>query len=301
MKASGVENRTAINATFTDAFYLATPPSPDTQQILSDSEVPACAVFFRRVNATFPGSDTSLASATGTCASAMHQGCIDALTRRASQLDVGNSSSSEAVCARLQAEFEQNLDAECAQYAYGLDAWQDVSVLCKRHCRFKQFSWGANDDYFSFLLLAIAGRVPITTEQNTSSNCWPILPKADDLTLIGEFGNFVSLHKHLDYLKLQQGILADVLYEKSNFDENTDSAMLYEMTPILSVFYPGGGNEGDSLVSSAEAQLTCLKVVQQSYGEPQTPPSKGSAPRSMLMSIEVLMGAACISLATLLL
>lgn len=85
-------------------------------------------MFFRRVNATFPGG--AAASATGTCANALRQDCIDALTRRAAQLDAGDAVAQD-VCAKLQAEFEKTLDGECAEYAYGQDKWQDVSSQCE--------------------------------------------------------------------------------------------------------------------------------------------------------------------------
>lgn len=78
------------------------------------------------------------------------------------------------------------------------------------------------------------------------------------------------------------------LPQKTELNVDNDNANSYELTPILSVFYPGNG----SIVSSPQAQLTCLKVVGPS--EDLDTFSTGLAPKAVAVSFtRVLVGVAC--------
>jgi len=46
---------------------------------------------------------------------------------------------------------------------------------------------------------------------------------------------------------------------QGNNDASTLVKNFFSITPILTVFFPGGGNS--SLVSQPEAQLTCVKAI----------------------------------------
>lgn len=78
--------------------------------------------------------------------------------------------------------------------------------------------------------------------------------------------------------------------KKSEFNDSTEPDFLYELTPVLSVFYPSDNDRAAS--SPGEAQLTCLKVVQQGVGA-NVPPSEGLASiPTWPMSRKVLVGVA---------
>lgn len=124
VKGSYIDNSHASdNVTYFDNFYLATPQG----QSLGGDDSKACALFFRRFNASFPGPIGEAAFSTGTCPDAIQQSCIDALTKRAAALDVANETDA---CGALQQAFESNLDSECSQYAFGAP-WQDLNAQCE--------------------------------------------------------------------------------------------------------------------------------------------------------------------------
>ncbi|KAK3303633.1 uncharacterized protein B0T15DRAFT_439329 [Chaetomium strumarium] len=77
---------------------------------------------------------------------------------------------------------------------------------------------------------------PISGQQNSTSDCWPVLPKSDDLRLI-------------------DSVTAIGDYNASSVMEN----VLFSLTPILTVFFPGNGSS--NLVSQSEAYLTCVRPI----------------------------------------
>lgn len=124
VKGSYIDNsQVPANVTYFDNFYLATPQG----QSLGGSDSKACALFFRRFDAAFSVPLTETPDATGTCPDAIQQSCIDALTKRATDLDVANETDA---CGALQRAFETNLDSECSQYALG-DSWQSLNAECE--------------------------------------------------------------------------------------------------------------------------------------------------------------------------
>ncbi|BDD60335.1 hypothetical protein MPDQ_000432 [Monascus purpureus] len=75
---------------------------------------------------------------------------------------------------------------------------------------------------------------PISELQNSSSDCWPVLPKSHNLAMIGmdtALGNYTL-----------EGNLAEV----------------YKITPVLTVFF---SKRDGGLVDGTSAQLTCLNVI----------------------------------------
>lgn len=106
------------NSTNVDVFYLGAPANVSW----GNEGTQACAVFFRQVNATFPGQDSG--TATGTCASAMQQSCINALTSRAKNLTVDTG---KDPCGALQQEFTSNFDDVCSLYTTN-NKWQSLSA-----------------------------------------------------------------------------------------------------------------------------------------------------------------------------
>lgn len=77
---------------------------------------------------------------------------------------------------------------------------------------------------------------PLTKKQNSTSNCYPTLPKTNDLTR--EFSFNIS---------------------SSYFVNETAPAILGE-TPLLTMFWSKDGDD-DSSIENADAQLTCLRPI----------------------------------------
>jgi hypothetical protein len=95
---------------------------------------------------------------------------------------------------------------------------------------------------------------PISGQQNSTSDCWPILPKSDDLTFVASTNTTVSPSQSPPHSS-QQGLT----HFQGNYDGSAVVKNFFSVTPILTVFFPGNGN--GSLVSRPEAQLTCLKAM----------------------------------------
>ncbi|KAH8602513.1 hypothetical protein B0O99DRAFT_302 [Bisporella sp. PMI_857] len=194
--------------TFHKSFYLGTPPDKDL------NGTGACALFFEKVQnlRAFDGIPDYTVSQ-GTCQNALGDQCVNALTKRARELDLSGLRSAEA-CTKLQATFQENMDDACKVYATATK-WEGISVLP---------------------LSGPDASGPITPDQNSTSNCWPILPKQYNLTPV------TSTSTQGDYM------------------ENTTHAILFGVTPILTLFYPGNG----SLLAQPESQLTCMKIIRNS-------------------------------------
>lgn len=77
---------------------------------------------------------------------------------------------------------------------------------------------------------------PLTQAENSTSNCYPTLPKSNSLTHIAAFNTTGT------------ALVASVVKN------------LFSITPILTVFFSENGTNA-SLLHQPEAQLTCLKPV----------------------------------------
>ncbi|KAJ3561539.1 hypothetical protein NPX13_g8908 [Xylaria arbuscula] len=198
-------------STFHSAFYLGTSPDLDLE------DTGACAVLFHGIETalSFDSTNGSEETAQGTCSDAIGSSCVTALVDRAKKLlgSFGDDtpSSSEA-CAKLQEDLEKNIDDACQRVTKG-SRWTNLTSI------------------------ALSGKgapQPLSGDKNSSSTCWPVLPKENQLTLAS------------DYQK-----------NGSDYAEDIGDAM-YAITPILTLFFPTGN---DSVVSEADASLSCLKVV----------------------------------------
>ncbi|KAK6949299.1 hypothetical protein Daesc_009374 [Daldinia eschscholtzii] len=196
---------------FQNTFYLGTPPD-----LQLNNSTGACAVFLHGAskNLAFPGENSEPAQ--GTCADAMGSSCVDALVSRARNLVNGYNSGDEKlsvseVCSRLQEDLEDSNDEACAKISQG--------------------HWS---NFTSTTLTGEDAPKPITQQQNSSSNCWPIIPKQDDLTLVSKYN-----------------------YTGGEYASELEKAM-FAITPIITVFYSAGDG---SLVTETEASLSCIKVV----------------------------------------
>ncbi|KAK4677393.1 hypothetical protein QC764_405780 [Podospora pseudoanserina] len=145
---------------YDQSFYLGTP--------LGVRLPASCAVFFNKVSDRVRFGDDDPKRSKGTCNQAMTDGCINALIKRALEVDLSGNDT----CEKLQTEFLGNLDSECASFATG-NNWVDVTAVD---------------------LVGDGSPQPIDSHKNASSDCWPTSPKNNDLRLVhstnstGDFG-----------------------------------------------------------------------------------------------------------------
>lgn len=204
------------NRTFDKSFYLGTPSN------FSLDGTGACALFFTHVSdrVMFGEKSDDVSTTQGTCAEALSDDCVEALISHAEGFNVTGDSTNEDTCKKLQKDFEDNFDKACGSFADG-KTWVNLKYTT---------------------LSGSGGVEPISAENKTSSECWPIVPKADNLSFVR------SIETTGDYL-------ADTLSEE-----------YYGITPILTFFFPGDSK----LVSKTTAQLTCMKTIGTSDGTNST-------------------------------
>lgn len=221
---------------FTSVYYLGAPSNLDV------SELAGCAVVFNNPPPKhFPGGDngTDVEASQGTCSDVIEQRCIDTLTAQARKI-TGNSTSS---CSVLESELKQSAFEECRDFA------------------------GSGAGLGNFTVWELSDLSPINSSQNSSSDCWPVTPKSDNLV---EIGSDVALGNNTAAANLQQ---------------------VYKITPVLTAFF------GQSqLVNKTTAQLTCLKVVTEEHPDDADDGSKNAAAPLMIN----LLGVGVAAFATLL-
>ncbi|KAK0646752.1 hypothetical protein B0T16DRAFT_458637 [Cercophora newfieldiana] len=211
------------NRTFIKDFYLASDPGSD----LSDGNtVGACALFFTKINdgVGFRGDEKI-----GTCANALSERCVEKMVQTAEAAEISGMEGAEA-CDALQKAFEGKVvDDECLHVAGG--TWTGVEVKA---------------------LTGPGAPSPITPEQNSTSNCWPVSPNSYSLISV------MRISTTGDYY-LSTGI-----------------RNLLNIVPVLTVFYPRGN--GSSIAAlKPEAQLACLKAIEESVESNLTMKSNGAA------------------------
>ncbi|KAI3322530.1 hypothetical protein HD806DRAFT_128338 [Xylariaceae sp. AK1471] len=198
------------NRTFQSSFFLGMPPD------LKLRDTGACSVFLHGVSASLSFGDdgADVETSQGTCANAMGSECVDALLERARDFfnDTKTSNNSDAdLCSALQDDLHQNMDDACLRVSKG--SWTNLT---------------------STALTGNDSPQPISAADNSTSTCWPVLPKQYQLTNVADH--------------IVQGTLLVADAEKAQF----------AITPIITVFYPSGDG---SIVSTVDASLTCAKVV----------------------------------------
>ncbi|KAI1115296.1 hypothetical protein F5Y14DRAFT_410827 [Nemania sp. NC0429] len=198
------------NRTFQNSFYLGSPPDLELRG------TGACSVFLHGVSASlaFGGDEGRNETSQGTCADAMGSECVSALLDRAKSFfqDPANDNTSNTNrCSALQEHLHNNVDGPCLRISGG--SWTNLS------------STGLTGD---------GSPQPISQEDNSTSTCWPVLPKQNQLT-------------HVTDYTVPGTLLA----------KDAETALL-AITPILTVFYPA---REESVVRDVDASLTCVKVL----------------------------------------
>ncbi|KAI0490981.1 hypothetical protein F4859DRAFT_30051 [Xylaria cf. heliscus] len=159
--------------TFHSAFYFGTSPDLDLET------TGACAVLLHGVETALSfGTDVPKETAQGTCFDAMGSDCVNALLDRARKvLDtflflnnthsgdfLNNSRFGRVACATLQDDLSKNMDDACLPISKG--SWTNLN---------------------STVLSRKGAAQPISGDKNSSSTCWPVLPKENQLTLVSEY------------------------------------------------------------------------------------------------------------------
>ncbi|KAM0415645.1 hypothetical protein ACHAPT_013417 [Fusarium lateritium] len=194
----GVNITSASANIFTSVYYLGTPED------VSLDEVHGCAVILH----DSPQKEFTL-NGTHTCAEVISQRCIDALQDRASKVAEGNS---KELCKALKEDLE---DAD-------IDACEHLT--------------GGGKGIGKISVKDLSGLENIEGSRNSSSDCWPILPKSANL--------------------------AEIFIEVNDFEgglnESTAYPELHRITPLLTLFVKGKGNE--SIVDETVSRLSCIKI-----------------------------------------
>lgn len=156
ISASGRKDSSPDDETlpFTSVYYLGAPSSLDIDDLAG------CAVIFNDPPPKhFPGggNGTDVEASHGTCADVIDAKCIDTLTSRAARSVTGNGTS----CSALESELRRNPVDECRDFA------------------------GSGAGLGKFTVRELADLSPLSSSQNSSSDCWPIAPKSDNLVEIG--------------------------------------------------------------------------------------------------------------------
>ncbi|GAP85846.1 putative vacuolar sorting protein VPS1 dynamin [Rosellinia necatrix] len=198
------------NRTFQSTFFLGSPPE------FKLDGTGACSVFLHGVSASLSFGDDhgKNETAQGTCDDAMGSECVSALIDQAKRFfkaSENNNSSDASRCSAMRDHLYENMDNACSRISQG--SWTNLSST------------------------ALTGRnspQPIPAEKNSTSTCWPVLPKQNRLTNVAS------------YTVLGTDFIGDA------------QAALVAITPILTVFYP---TKDGSVVDDIDASLTCVKVM----------------------------------------
>ncbi|KAI0967139.1 hypothetical protein F4678DRAFT_483263 [Xylaria arbuscula] len=192
------------------SFYLGTPPN------FNLTGTGACSVFLNGIS-----SRLSFTSKTGywTCSDAMNPTCVNSLIKMAKIIvsGFGSSTPSADACSKLQESLLKDLDQSCLALTNGLIN-----------------PWFNNLD-----AIPLSGTKnvpqPITSEQNSTSTCWPVLPKQNGLSLVNDYS--VNL--------------------KIDAPEEIGAAF-FAVTPILTVLYP---LTDKSIITEPDVSMSCLKIM----------------------------------------
>ncbi|KAJ4329422.1 hypothetical protein N0V84_000056 [Fusarium piperis] len=197
----GAEQDSSVSPTLEKNFYLGAPPETNF------SDVTACAIFFRNVSRVVSFQGYSRTSQ-GTCEDAMSKNCVAALNKQAAAVDVEGLSAKDA-CTKVKDELLETMDPDC-------------------------YSWARDRDWNNITAVPLSGPdapKPISREENSTSNCWPVSPKNYSLIKVESY-----------------------VVDRTR-DEDDESAN--RVVPILTVFFPGDSDT----IPEPESQMNCIKTV----------------------------------------
>lgn len=200
---------TTYNRTVTRSFYLGTPPSLNlTSSTLTHRGCAISIVSPDRGAYQFYSKGAPQYANEASCAGALGENCIDDLTGRVDELARSNAGADTySFCANIGEGLQANPPLSC--YIRG----QRIEAVA---------------------LTGSSARQSIVEQENGSSNCWPTLPKTNELTKIFEYD-------HVAYLD--------------------DTVPWLGYNPLITVFQATENQTGASLDDSVDIQLACMKIV----------------------------------------
>ncbi|KAF7540632.1 hypothetical protein G7054_g1252 [Neopestalotiopsis clavispora] len=190
---------------YRSVYYLGAPEGQDLDGL------EGCAIFFPHDGGRqFDGSKRS--SNQGTCQDIYEPTCIDDLTQEALALWENSTATGDDRCTSVRDALAEADLPSCVDFTGD--------------------GQGLGSD---FTVQSLSGLSPITGDQNSSSDCWPITPKTDNLFEISED---TALNG----------------YNASNFDDE-----VYKISRVLTLL--------SSSTNDTSSQLTCVKVVAKEVAE----------------------------------
>lgn len=159
---TGISLIKAVNAStygkseFRTVYYLGTPPDLDL------GGLEGCAVFFHDSAALFKPEGEDVRATRGVCRDVIEHECIDELPKQArnSVSDWNKEPSTEHPCKALRDDLWDS----------PVDGCGDMS--------------GDGLGIGRIAVVSLGDLSPISKIQNESSNCWPVVPKSNDLTVL---------------------------------------------------------------------------------------------------------------------
>ncbi|RSL40114.1 hypothetical protein CEP53_013581 [Fusarium sp. AF-6] len=222
----GADQDSSVSPTFEKNFYLGAPPETDF------SDVTACAIFFRNVSGAV-GFQGSSRTSQGTCEDAMSKDCVAALNKQAAAVDVEGLSAKDA-CDKVKDELLENMDPDC-------------------------YSWARDRDWNNITAVRPDAPKPISREENSTSNCWPVSPKNYSLTKVESY-----------------------VVDRTGEDDNESAN---SVVPILTVFFPGDSDT----IPEPESHMNCIKTVVNPDMEFDDENGSGAPDMSMVFSLWALL------------
>jgi len=203
---SGLQSTIESNErTVTRSFYIGTPEKLDLTS--SDLSFKGCAIFvISPETGAYQVYDQGAPQYvnTASCVGSMGETCVSNLTARAGQLARSSSGSDAGTfCRDIADGLRENAPSSC----YILSQKPRIEAVA---------------------LTGSTAPKPIASGENSTSNCWPTLPKTNELTKVFEYDHVAGLNETVPWLGY---------------------------TPLLTVY---SGNETDFDV---EVDLACMKIV----------------------------------------
>ncbi|KAI8719738.1 hypothetical protein NCS52_00755400 [Fusarium sp. LHS14.1] len=183
---------------FTSVYYLGTPED------VSLDEVQGCAVILHD-----PPQDTFDEVGSHECAEVMGQRCVDAIQERATKIAKGKL---KDLCNTLLEDLQKA----------DIDACNNLT--------------GEGKGIGKISIKDLSKLENIDGSRNSSSDCWPILPKSANLA-----------EMFTEFVEFEGGLNASTAYPELN-----------RITPLLTLFVKGSGK--DSIVNETVSRLSCIKI-----------------------------------------
>jgi hypothetical protein len=216
----GVANYDHINSSNSNqrnierTFYLGTPPSLD----LTASDLPfaGCAFYLTRANNEniFYDSNTASSSSQTQCQDNLGIDCVLSLISLLSELSKASTANNSVAetCSSIASSMRSQPPSQCDRL---------ISL---------------NASITGTPLTGSSAPVPLNPQENSTSNCYPTLPKTNELTRIFSYNISATL------------------------DLGTTAPPLLGETPVMSLFYSTAAGNATS-TQEPDVHFSCLKIV----------------------------------------